>query len=243
MKSSYLDFLDRFKKKSLKVKVSAIVSTYNAQKYIKGCLQNLIDQTLFKSGLLEIVVIDSGSEEDEGKTVSDFQSKYRNINYLRTPHRESLYAAWNRGISLAKGRYLTNANTDDRHDENCLEELANALDNNHEIDLVYGDVDKVFSLDTQDSIDNLPCPSQSFFPASLFLHYPFGAQPMWRSRLHKNIGLFNANYNVIGDYEFALRLILKGVVAKHITGAKGKCCGTKKLCLPMSQEPLMRRGD
>ena len=36
------------------------------------------------------------------------------------------------------GKYITNANTDDRHDANCLEELVNHLENNPELDLAYG---------------------------------------------------------------------------------------------------------
>jgi glycosyltransferase involved in cell wall biosynthesis len=41
------------------IKVSAIVSLYNAAEFVEGCLEDLVQQTLFKSGALEIVVVDS----------------------------------------------------------------------------------------------------------------------------------------------------------------------------------------
>jgi glycosyltransferase involved in cell wall biosynthesis len=99
------------------LKVSALVSTYNSSAYLTGCLEDLIKQTLYQKGLLEIIVIDSGSEENEGEMVRLFQKQYTNIKYLRTENRESLYAAWSQGIQDAEGVYLCNANTDDRHDE------------------------------------------------------------------------------------------------------------------------------
>ena len=94
--------------------VSAIVSTYNAERFIRGCLEDLEAQTI--ADRLEIVVIDSGSPQNEGTIVREFQQRYDNILYIRTAQREGLYAAWNRGIQAARGKYITNANTDDRHE-------------------------------------------------------------------------------------------------------------------------------
>ena len=97
------------------MKVSAIVSTFNAAPYLLGCLENLLNQSLYRKGELEIIVIDSGSLQNEKGVVKEFQKKGYRIKYFRTDKRESLYAAWNHGIGLSEGKYLTNANTDDRH--------------------------------------------------------------------------------------------------------------------------------
>ena len=45
--------------------------------------------------------------------VGEFQKRYSNITYHRT-ERETLYAAWNRAIGLARGRYVANANCEQR---------------------------------------------------------------------------------------------------------------------------------
>ena len=107
------------------VLVSAIVSTYDASRFIDGCLADLEAQTIAEH--LEIIVVDSGSPGDEGRIVAEFQRRFDNIVYLRT-ERESLYDAWNRGIHAARGLYITNANTDDRHRADALERLARSLD-------------------------------------------------------------------------------------------------------------------
>ncbi len=51
-----------------------------------------------------------------------------------------MYAAWNRGIRAATGRYITNANTDDRHAPHALERMAGVLDRRDDIALVYADL-------------------------------------------------------------------------------------------------------
>ncbi|RMG11628.1 MAG: glycosyltransferase, partial [Deltaproteobacteria bacterium] len=52
-------------------RATAIVSTYNSERFIRGCLEGLLGQTLGEA--LEILVIDSGSEEGEGEVVRSFQ--------------------------------------------------------------------------------------------------------------------------------------------------------------------------
>jgi glycosyltransferase involved in cell wall biosynthesis len=84
--------------------VSAIVSTYNAERFMRGCLADLAAQTI--ADRLEIIVVDTGSPQNEGAVVREFQQHYHNIVYIRTAQRESLYAAWNRGIQAARGKYI-----------------------------------------------------------------------------------------------------------------------------------------
>ncbi len=79
---------------------------------MRGCLEDLENQTI--ADKIEIIVVDSGSEQDEESIVKEFQRKYSNIKYIRTEKRETVYEAWNRGIKSSSGKYITNANTDDR---------------------------------------------------------------------------------------------------------------------------------
>ena len=53
--------------------VSAIVSTYNSERFIRGCLEDLENQTI--ADRLEIVVVNSGSEQNEDRIIKEFQKK------------------------------------------------------------------------------------------------------------------------------------------------------------------------
>jgi len=82
--------------------VTAIVSTYNSEKFIRGCLEDLENQTI--ADKLEIIVVNSGSKQNEEAIVKEFQQKYDNIKYIKTDKRETIYQAWNHGIKAASGK-------------------------------------------------------------------------------------------------------------------------------------------
>jgi len=203
--------------------ISAILSYYNAKSFINSCIEDLLIQTIHLSGKLQIIIIDSGSNENEGEILRGFQNNYSGIKYIRTDKRESLYKAWNRGLEVASGEYITNANTDDRHHFECLERLVNKLEEHPDCDVAYGNLYRsTVANETFDLNDkSKPCFSQRYHPGSLLLHDFIGAQPVWRKSLHDKIGLFNESYEVVGDYEFFLRAASKGCKFIHEPKAEG----------------------
>jgi glycosyltransferase involved in cell wall biosynthesis len=201
--------------------VSALVSTYNAERFIRGCLEDLVQQTLFQQGQLEIVVINSGSQEAEEAVVREFQARYPRMVYEKTLQRETLYAAWNRGIAMASGQYLTNANTDDRHRPDALERLARELDERN-VGLVYGDSlatrhpNETFERNRAEWVLRWP----DFSLRQFLLGHLCGAQPMWRRSAHEAVGLFDPQFIVAGDLDFFLRLTARfgGYHVREILG-------------------------
>ena len=183
--------------------LSAIVSTYDGAAFIKGCLEDLLAQSLFQRGLMEVLVIDSASPGNEAEIIAPFVRAHENVSYLRTPERENMYAAWNRGIFMAKGTYLTNANVDDRHSRDYLELLVNALEADASLSYAYGD--SLATMPDSGTGEALLYRNQTFFAPSMLVHHLFGYQPVWRKSLHDAIGLFDSAYAKAGDYEFSLR--------------------------------------
>ncbi len=187
-------------------RVSAIVSTYNAERFIGHCLEDLLSQTI--ADQLEIIVVDSGSQENEAAVVRKFQAEFKIIKYLKSERRESVYAAWNRGIKIASGKYITNANADDRHAPYALERMAGVLDEKPDIALVYADV-WLTEIENQ-TFDNFTPAGRfkwkDFDPATLINGCYIGPQPMWRKAVHKRHGYFDEAFESAGDWEFWLRI-------------------------------------
>lgn len=187
-------------------KVTAIVSTYSAERFMRGCLEDLVAQTIFPQ--IEVIVVDAASPQNERSIVEEFQQRYPNIRYLRTDQREPLYAAWNRAIRLARGEYLTNANTDDRHAPHALETLAQALDAHPEVGVAYASM--VITAQENATLDTAPTrgrfKARKFDRHRLFHDCMPGPQPMWRRELHARFGLFDETFVSAGDYEFWLRI-------------------------------------
>ena len=190
-------------------RVTAIVSTYNGERFLRGCLEDLVAQTLFGRGELEVVVIDSASQQREGEIAAEFAGRYPDrMRYARTGERESLFAAWNRGIGMARGEYLTNANVDDRHHPGALEKMAAALDRDAEVTLVYADSfvvsEENVTWERGGKSRLLAWPE--FDRELLFETCYIGQAPMWRRAVHACYGHFDAAMSSAGDYEFWLRL-------------------------------------
>ncbi len=211
-------------KNNCSFKVTAIVSVYKAEKFIRNCIEDLVCQTLYKKGQLEIVIINSNSPESEEEIIKDYESKYDNIVYLKTERREPIYKAWNRGVKLATGKYLTNANVDDCHREDALEIMANELDENENISLVYADIflTKIANQKFVDAEVYDETKRPNFSEEILYDGCRIGPQPMWRKSLHDQVGYFNESFFSAGDYEFWSRLVFKyGKRFKHINQTLG----------------------
>ncbi len=202
--------------------VSAIVSTCNSADFMRGCLQDLLDQTLYRDGLLEIIVVNSGSDQNESEIVREFQRKHSGIHLIETP-RETIYAAWNRGIQAARGKYVTNANTDDRHRPEALEFMAQTLEGDPQADVVYGD--SFVTCQPDAPWGEAAIKGRFFWPEfnarSLFDICAMGPHPLWRRDLHERHGLFDPGYRSAGDYEFWLRLAVAGCKMVHLRDVVG----------------------
>jgi glycosyltransferase involved in cell wall biosynthesis len=201
--------------------VSAIVSTYNSEKFFRGKIEDLLNQTIIDS--LEIIVINSGSRQNEDVVIQEYLKNYQFIKYIHTEERETIYKAWNRGIKVANGKYITNSNTDDRLKRDALERLAEELEKNNEVGLVYAN-QYISSIPNQKydeiKINKLwKIPEFDYFvqlDRCVVL-----SQPMWRAALHFDKELwFNEKLEICGDHEFILNL-LKYYKIKYLPIALG----------------------
>ena len=217
-----IEILSRNDDASKEYLVTALVSTYNSERFIRGCLEDLEAQTI--ADQIEIIIIDSASPQNERTIVEEFQKRYNNIVYIRTRMREKLYAAWNRGIRMAKGKYITNTNTDDRRLPHALETEARALNQFPDVGLVYADIwGTSIENDILHGDDTKRFTHYSYFDFSLLNGLTgsnFSPQPMWRKSVHQKIGYFDEDYVIAGDYEFFFR-IARQFNALHIKAPLG----------------------
>lgn len=111
--------------------ISIIVPVYNVEKYIKKCLQSLVQQTYAN---LEIIVIVDGSQDTSIDYVKAFYKEYpKKIKYFETENR-GLSSARNLGIQKSKGCYIGFVDSDDYVETNMFEKMmASAIKNNSDL--------------------------------------------------------------------------------------------------------------
>lgn len=106
------------------VKYSFIVPVYNTSKYLKKCLDSLVNQTLKD---FEIIVVNDGSTDDSKNIISKYQKKYKNIIVIDQKN-EGLSMARNNGVKKASGKYLIFIDSDDYVENNLLKEIDKKID-------------------------------------------------------------------------------------------------------------------
>lgn len=103
------------------MKVSVIVPVYNVEKYIKKCLDSLVNQTL--NGV-EIIVVNDGSPDNSQKIIDEYTKKYKNVkSYIK--ENGGLSDARNYGIKKATGKYISFVDSDDYIRNDMLEKMYN----------------------------------------------------------------------------------------------------------------------
>lgn len=194
-------------------RVTAIVSTYKSEAFMRECLEDLEGQSLASE--LEIVVVDADSPQGENAVVEEFQRRHDNIRYIRTPERIGIYPAWNLAIRAASGDFITPFSTNDRLNPEAYSILRQALIDNPDAALVYGDT-HLTNLPHQAWGRHVPTPDYGGvfqWPAysfeDLMSNCRVGPHPMWRREVHSRVGYFDGRYKAIGDQDFWLRIGIK----------------------------------
>ena len=93
------------------LEISFIVPVYNVEKYLRRCIESILQQNL-EADQFEIIIIDDGSTDASGNICDEYAHEHANIHVI---HQENmgLSAARNRGIEAVAGKYIQFIDSDD----------------------------------------------------------------------------------------------------------------------------------
>tara|TARA_Y100000592_G_scaffold78846_1_gene124117 strand:+ start:2887 stop:4512 length:1626 start_codon:yes stop_codon:yes gene_type:complete len=197
--------------------ISIITSVYEGADFIDQFMEEMVQQTIFDKCEMLLVDCNKRNNSYESNVIKKYIELYPNIHYFKLDKDPGVYGAWNHAIKNCKGKYITNANLDDRRSYDNLEVCLDVLNKNSTIDLVY----PMFLMDT--------APNQTFYTSralNIFPSYEYdkkimhkclpGCMPLWKKELHDKNGFFNDSYSSAGDLEFWLRCVKNGSSFKRI---------------------------
>lgn len=100
--------------------VSVIIPVYNAEAYLRQCLDSVVAQTLDN---IEVLCIDDGSQDSSYAILQEYASRYPFVKLLGGTH-IGVGKARNTGIRYAKGMYIAFMDSDDYYpDKEVLQDL------------------------------------------------------------------------------------------------------------------------
>jgi glycosyltransferase involved in cell wall biosynthesis len=191
--------------------ICVIVSLYKAADKLPTLLNMLTRQTVALRDELEVVLIDSNSPADErGAMLRFLETRSLPMVYARSENRETIQAAWNRGIHLTRAPYLCFLGADEGLHPDALRQLSAALDADPSVDWVISDsvvtnVDRsgVYQSDVM-SYDRSGYHQDLVYLETCYLSWVGG---LYRRSIHDRFGYYDESFRASGDTEFKNRIL------------------------------------
>lgn len=197
------------------LRVSVVIPVYNAEPYLRECLDSILAQTLTD---FEVVAINDGSTDRSLKILQEYAQEDTRIKIVKQKN-AGPSAARNRGIKDATGKYIVFIDADDFVSPELLEKLFNQAEKTS-ADLVcynfswYYNEDK--ALRPNGPFDPAKLPSKQPFSHKTFVHNLFTTFPILTTTNFINKEFldrakiqFNTRYLRNEDVLFCFDLLMK----------------------------------
>jgi glycosyltransferase involved in cell wall biosynthesis len=205
------EFVERHNYMKNDYKVTVIVSMYNAADKLKNFISRLQSQTLFNDQEIEVIFVETGSPAGDYDIFKSIRHLIRfPVTYARTVDRETIQSAWNRGISLSRGEYLSFLGVDETIAPRCFEILVGELERDASLDWVIGN-SLVTEVDDHGTWikDVMMYNRTGYHQDIVYLEtcYLSWVGALYRKSIHQRFGYYDASFRAAGDTEFKSRIL------------------------------------
>lgn len=114
--------------------ISVIVPVYNAEAYLRQCVDSILGQTLRN---LEVLLVDDGSTDASGRICGEYAAADGRVKWLRRPH-EGVVPARNAGAAAASGTYVACVDSDDWIEPDMYQHLITSMGERSPDVLLFG---------------------------------------------------------------------------------------------------------
>ncbi|NLN05510.1 MAG: glycosyltransferase [Clostridiaceae bacterium] len=108
--------------------VSVIVPVYNTEKYLKKCIDSILNQT-YKD--IELILVDDGSTDKSLEILREYEKQDNRVVVI-TQENKGVSEARNTGLEAATGRYIGFFDSDDYISLNMIEHLVGILEDGYD---------------------------------------------------------------------------------------------------------------
>ena len=176
---------------------SFIIPAYNASSTIVRCLDSIYGLPIEVSDF-EVVVIDDCSTDNTVEVVKDYALQHPNMVLLCQPENHRQGAARNRGVALAKGKYIVFVDSDDESSKGVICAVQLAEENGTDmVAMRYSKVDNDGKIDGEVSLPYY----KMFTGKEMQTEFPFWCTAPW-SYIYRKAFLDDTNYPFAEDVLF-----------------------------------------
>ena len=146
--------------------ISVVMSVYNTEKYVAEAIESILNQTLTN---LEFIIVDDGSTDNSLEIFQSYIKIDNRVKVIVNPENIGLAKSLNRGISIARGKYIARMDADDISLPRRLIKQLDFLESNPEIDVVGSNYTRI---DTHSNV--LTTTDKPTSPALIWWNLYFG---------------------------------------------------------------------
>lgn len=195
-------------KKSPSPKISVLMSVYNGSDYLRESIESILNQTFTD---FEFIIINDCSTDNTGDILSEYADKDERIKLFNNEENIGLTKSLNKGLKLAKGKYIARQDADDVSLPQRFEKQVAVLDKHPEAVLISCELEVINSEGAFVKKEKRSCDPQ-WVPWYLIFYNHIGghSQVIFRSKTAKELGGYSEAHRYSQDYEFWCRLAKAG---------------------------------
>ena len=166
-------------------KVSVLIAVYNAERYLRQCLDSVCSQTLRD---IQIICIDDCSTDASVQILDSYAADDARIEVIRMPKNCGQAVARNEGLKVADGDYVMMLDSDDWLEEDAVETAYSAITADEENDCCLFDLILYFQDEEREVPYRNRTPKRAFSGEEAFkLSLSWGLHGLYlvRASIHK----------------------------------------------------------
>lgn len=180
--------------------LSVITACFNSERTIEATLLSILSQGYRP---LEYIIVDGNSTDQTCQLIEKYSTNFSAAGIAFKWISESdtgIYNAWNKGLKLASGTWISFLGSDDIYYENSIEKYAKVIEDNPNHDFVTAKA-KIMENGVLQRIFGEKFNWNVFKREMKILH----AGGFLNRKYIDEYGVFNEDYKITGDYEMLLR--------------------------------------
>jgi glycosyltransferase involved in cell wall biosynthesis len=187
------------------------MSVYNGERYLSESVESILNQTFVD---FEFLIIDDGSTDETWNILVDYGDQDRRIVLVRNEHNIGLTKSLNKGLNLARGKYVARQDADDVSLSKRVEVEYEFLEEDDEALLVGSNLEIIDHNGRRQGILNRACTPDHVAWWMLFYNYIGGhSAVLFRRTAALDIGGYDPSIRYAQDYDLWLRLLRLGDLA------------------------------
>ena len=186
------------------LKVSIITVTYNSGLTLCDTIKSVLQQ---EYPYIEYIIIDGLSNDNTVNIIREYETLFNGRLKWISEKDNGIYDAMNKGIQMSTGDIVGIINSDDfYHRNDIIEKVVRTFENNHEAQVLYGDVRFVNSNNLNKTVRYY---SSKIFSPKLFRFGFMPAHPTFFTyrKYFQEFGDYKTDYKIAADYELLIRFL------------------------------------